>query len=68
MNNLPAEVEQQCVAEIKGRQHTIKLTELPVGALTAPVLANYRLDGTKLSISGHSDLHEVSLLLNRHGW
>lgn len=68
MNNLPAEVKQKCVAEIKGRQHTIKLTALPVGILTAPVLANYQLDGPRLSINGRSDSHEVSLLLNRHGW
>ena len=68
MNNLPAEVRQKCTAEINGRQHTIKLTDLPVGGLNAPLPANFRLDGPKLSIHGHSDSHEVSLSLNRHGW
>lgn len=67
-NNLPAEVKQKCTAEINGRQHTIKLTELPVGGLNAPLQANFQLDGPKLSINGHSDSYEVSLSLNRHGW
>jgi hypothetical protein len=68
MNNLPAEIKQKCTAEINGRQHTIKLTELPVGGLNAPLQAAFQLDGPKLSINGHSDSHEVSLSLNRHGW
>lgn len=68
MNNLPAEVKQKCRAQINGRQHSIKLTDLPVGGLNAPVQANFQLDGPKLSIKGHSDSHEVSLSLNRHGW
>ena len=68
INNLPAEVTQKCKAEINGHQHTIKLTELPVGGLNAPLQANFHLDGSKLSINGHSDSHEVSLSLNRHGW
>ncbi len=68
MNNLKAEIKQKCTAEINGRQHTIKLTELPVGGLNAPLQAKFQLDGLKLSIHGHSDSHEVSLSLNRHGW
>jgi hypothetical protein len=68
MNNLPAEVKQKCTAEINGRQHTIRLTALPVGGLNAPLQANFQLDGSKLSVNGHSDSHEVSLSLNRHGW
>jgi len=44
------------------------VTELPVGGLNAPLQANFQLDGPKLSIHGHSDSHEVSLSLNRHGW
>jgi len=68
MNNLPAKIKQKCTAEINGRQHTIKLTELPVGGLSAPLQANFQLDGPKLRIQGHSDSHEVCLSLNRHGW
>ncbi|HLW88760.1 MAG TPA: hypothetical protein VKR57_09710 [Terriglobales bacterium] len=68
MNNLPAKIKQKCTADINGRQHTIKLTELPVGDLNAPLQANFQLDGPRLSIHGHSDSHEVSLSLNRHGW
>jgi hypothetical protein len=68
MNNLKAEIKQKCKAEINGRQHAIRLTELPVGGLNAPVQANFQLDGPKLIINGHSDSHEVSLSLNRHGW
>lgn len=68
VNNLPEEVKQKCTAQINGRRHTIKLTALPVGGLNAPVQANFQLDGSKLSIIGRSDSHDVSLSLNRHGW